>query len=320
MCLIRASCCWAAFFLLSPPPMAAQGSDTHNVAVQMRHVDFHVDSTIVLRIEFLRGDLEPTSPDHAPYFDDKTSFNIKIDSAQVRIAPEQLGNLLNRYTFAYPGSPLRHLRVTVEKGQLKQEGTLKGVSFTMLGDLSLTSSGELRLHPTSVKAIGMKVGGLMKFLGLNLEKLVKVRGARGVRIDKNDFFLDPAGLLPPPLVRGRVVATELTDSAVSLTFHPADSSKVKELAVPNPKFTNYMYYRGNVLRFGKLTMRDTDLLIEDANPGDPFDFFLDHYLAQLVAGYSRTRPDQGLTVVMQDFAKTPELPARKTENRQRTPS
>ncbi|HZI72657.1 MAG TPA: hypothetical protein VFD73_01250 [Gemmatimonadales bacterium] len=320
MCLIRASCCWAAFFLLSPPPLAAQGSDTRNVAVQMRHVDFHVDSTIVLRIEFLRGDLEPTSPDHAPYFDDKTSFNIKIDSAQVRIAPEQLGYLLNRYTFAYPGSPLRHLSVSVEKGQLKQEGTLKGVSFTMLGDLSLTSSGELRLHPTSVKAIGMKVGGLMKFLGLNLEKLVKVRGARGVRIDKNDFFLDPAGLLPPPLVRGRVVATELTDSAVSLTFHPADSSKVKELAVPNPKVTNYMYYRGNVLRFGKLTMRDTDLLIEDANPDDPFDFFLDHYLAQLVAGYSRTRPDQGLTVVMQDFAKTPELPARKTENRQRTPS
>jgi hypothetical protein len=116
-----------------------------------------------------------------------------------------------------------------------------------------------------------------------------------------------------------VVATELTDSVVSLTFHPADSSKVKELAVPNPKLTNYMYYRGNVLRFGKLTMRDTDLLIEDANPDDPFDFFLDHYLAQLVAGYSRTRADQGLTAVMQDFAKTPELPARKTQKRQRTP-
>src|SRR5690242_1996597 len=235
MSLIRGTSYLSVFLLISAArqPVAAQGSQSKNVEVQMRHVDFHVDSTIVLRIEFLRGDLEPTSPDHAPYFDDKTSFNIKIDSAQVRIAPEQLGNLLNRYTFAYPGSPLRHLSVSVEKGQLKQEGTLKGVSFIMLGDLSLTSSGELRLHPTSVKAIGMKVGGLMKFLGLNLEKLVKLRGARGVRIDKNDFFLDPAGLLPPPLVRGRVVATELTDSAVSLTFRPADSSKVKELAVPN---------------------------------------------------------------------------------------
>jgi hypothetical protein len=151
----------------------------------------------------------------------------------------------------------------------------------------------------------------MKFFGINLEKLIKLRGARGVRIDKNDFYLDAAALLPPPLVRGRVNAVELTDSAIALTFHPSDSSKVKELPVPDPKVTNYMYYRGNVLRFGKLTMNDTDLLIVDAEPKDPFDFFLDKYLSQLVAGYSRTRADQGLTTVMQDYSKTPPLPARR---------
>jgi hypothetical protein len=308
MCLARVElCCLEIVVLLAPLRLVAQESQSRNVSVQMRHVDYHVDSTIVMRIQFLRGDLEPTAPEHAPFFDDKTSFNIKIDSAQVSIVPEQLGDLLNRYTFAYPGSPLRHLSLKVEKGQLKQEGTMKGVSFTMLGDLTLTSSGELRLHPTSVKAVGMKVGGLMNFFGLNLEKLVKLRGARGVRIDKNDFYLDPASLIPPPLVRGRVFAVQLTDSAVALTFHPADSSKVKELPVPDPKLTNYMYYRGNVLRFGKLTMHDTDLLIVDAEPKDPFDFFLDQYLSQLVAGYTRIRPNNGLTVVMQDFAKTPEL-------------
>jgi hypothetical protein len=301
--------------VLVPAALHAQGEKDRDVAVQMRHVDYHVDSTIVLRIEYLRGELQPTSPEHSPYFDEKTSFRLNIDSARIAVAPKTLGDLLNRYTFSYPGSPLKHLELSVEKGQLKQQGTMRGISFTLLGDLTLIHTGELRLHPTSVKAVGIAVGGLMKFFGLNLEKLVKLRGVRGVRIEKDDFYLDPAALLPPPLVKGRVNAVQVTDTAISLTFNPADSAKVTALSVPDAKAANYMYYRGNLLRFGKLTMHDTDLMIEDAEPGDPFDFFLDQYKAQLVAGYSRTRSDDGLTVVMQDFSKAPPLP---TKSRTRT--
>ena len=296
--------------VLVPVALHAQGEKDKDVAVQMRHVDFHVDSTIVLRIDYLRGELQPTSPEHSPYFDEKTSFRLNVDSARIAVAPQTLGDLLNRYTFSYPGSPLKHLELSVEKGQLKQQGTMRGISFTLLGDLTLIPTGELRLHPTSVKAVGIGVGGLMKFFGLNLEKLVKLRGVRGVRIEKDDFYLDPAALLPPPLVKGRVNAVQVTDTAITLIFHPPDSAKVTGLSVPDVKAANYMYYRGNILRFGKLTMHDTDLLIEDAEPGDPFDFFLDQYKAQLVAGYSRTRPDDGLTVVMQDFDKAPPLPTK----------
>jgi hypothetical protein len=52
---------------------------------------------------------------------------------------------------------------------------MRGISFTTLSDLSLTADGELRLHPTSIKADGIGVGGLMKFFGLHLDKLVKFR-------------------------------------------------------------------------------------------------------------------------------------------------
>ncbi len=185
---------------------------------------------------------------------------------------------------------------------------MKGISFNILADLTLTPTGELRLHPSSVKAAGIGVGGLMKFFGLHLEKLVKLEGVRGVRIDKDDFYLDPPRLLPPPLVKGRVGGVQVTDTAMVLTFQPVDSSKVKPLTVPDPKAANYMFYRGGVLRFGKLTMHDADLMIVDANPQDPFDFYLDHYNAQLVAGYEKNTPDHGLIVVMQDYSKTPPLP------------
>jgi hypothetical protein len=296
--------------LVGPRNLWAQREAGRNVAVQMRHVDFHVDSSIVLHISYLRGELRPTSSEQPAYFDDKHSFTLAIDSARIAISPQGLGDLLNRYTFAYPGSPLHDLTISIEKGQLKQQGTMRGISFTILGDLTLTPDGELRLHPSSVKAAGIKVGGLMKFLGLHLDKLVKLKGARGVRIDKDDFLLNPAQLLPPPTVQGKVGAVEVNDSAIVQVFQPPAGVAVKPLVVPDPKAENYMFYRGGVLRFGKLTMDDADMLIVDPEPKDPFDFFLDQYLAQLVAGYSRTTPDNGLIVVMQDFKRTPPLPRK----------
>ncbi|MGG7382466.1 hypothetical protein ACQ7B2_28205, partial [Escherichia coli] len=63
-------------------------------------------------------------------------------------------------------------------------------------------------------------------------------------------------------------------------------------------------------------MHDTDLLIEDAEPQDPFDFFLDEYNAQLVAGYSKNTPDHGLITVMQDWKRAPAL--KKTVREERT--
>jgi hypothetical protein len=65
-----------------------------------------------------------------------------------------------------------------------------------------------------------------------------------------------------------------------------------------------MYYRGGVLRFGKLTMTGADLLIVDADPRDPFDFFLDRYNDQLVAGYSRNTVSKALIAIMPDYRKS----------------
>jgi hypothetical protein len=66
---------------------------------------------------------------------------------------------------------------------------------------------------------------------------------------------------------------------------------------------NYMAYRGSDLRFGKLTMNQSDLVLIDMDPHDPFDFYLDHYKEQLVAGYSKTTPDFGLRVYARDYNK-----------------
>src|SRR2546427_2008668 len=152
----RAGTLWIMGAVLAAPLRgAAQAGPGGPVQVQMRNVAFHVDSTIVLDLRFLRGELRRSSPDQAPFLDDKHSFTLGIDSARIAITPAALSGLLNRYTFAYPGSPLRKLTITIDHGRLVQRGLMHGISFTMVGDLSLTPDGELRLHPSSVKAAGI---------------------------------------------------------------------------------------------------------------------------------------------------------------------
>ena len=103
--------------------------------------------------------------------------------------------------------------------------------------------------------------------------------------------------LPPPRIQGKVTAVHLQGDTIVQFFGAPDN-----IAISRP-YENYMQYEGNRLRFGKLTMNETDLVLLDMDPRDPFDFYLDHYKEQLVAGYTKTTPGFGLRVYMCDFKK-----------------
>lgn len=271
------------------------------VETAMRRVDFHVDSTVILHIEYLRGRLVARRPNLPASFDDKLSFDIEMDTAAIGVTMTSLGELLNRYVFNYDGSPLRALTTSTEGGRLKQSGRLHGLPFSIVCDVSVTATAELRLHPVSIKVFGIGATGLMKTFGLSLQKLANVKKATGVRIEGNDLLLAPALMLPPPLIRGKLTAAAVRDSAITLQF--GRHAGTTALAIPDSRVTNYMYFRGSTIRFGRLTMTPADLLVVDHDARDPFDFWLTHYQAQLVAGVSRTTLSGGLITEWPDYNK-----------------
>ncbi len=285
--------------------LRAQLPDSRNqVQAQMRNVDFHIDASVILHIDFLRGSLAPSKPGGVPFFDDKQSFVFQIDTARIGLSMKSLTDLLNRYVFAYQGSPLHNLSVSVEGDRLKQRAVTRGITVTTVSEVSVTPSGEVRLHPVTIKAGGIPVRGVMHLFGLRLSKIVNLKGAQGVRFDGDDLLLSVNQLLPPPAIKGHLGSVALRDSQMIQIFRPANGVVVKPLIPPDPTVSNYMYYRGGVLRFGKLTMTGADLLIVDADPRDPFDFFLDRYNDQLVAGYSRNTLSKALIAIMPDYRKS----------------
>ena len=289
------------------------------VEAEMRNVLYHVDDRVVLEIGHLRGVLTPTKPTAPPWFDDPASFVLGIDTADIAITPVSLSALLNDYVFNYKGTPLKHLEISIEEGELKQKGVLhKGLDlpFTIRAQLTVTEDGRLRLHPTKVKVLGIPMKSLMRLFGLELDNLVHVREGRGVEIVDNDFFLAPADLLPPPRIRGKLTAVVLERTRIRQIFGGSDRKGAATALRPsNPKARNYMFYRGKMLRFGKLTMADADLQIVDKDPSDPFDFYLTHLNEQLDAGESHNQPDFGLVTSMPDYNDL-DRPDRRTNRKE----
>jgi len=276
---------------------------TRRVQTEMHNVDLSVASGVVLEISRLRGELIPVSDTAPPALGNPRSFLLSIGSAAIAIDTASLSALFTKYVFAYHGSPLGSLRVSTDSNRIVQKGVLKKgihLPFTVTSEVSLMPDGQIRLHPTSIKVLGIGARGLMKFFGLSLEELARVAPGRGIRIDGNDFLLDPTAVLPPPRIRGRLVALSVRNGKLYQVFGGASNADSTPLHRPDTTAANYVYFRGGTLRFGKLTMVDADMLINDADLSDRFDLSLPEFFRQLVAGTHRTTPVDGLIVHMPD--------------------
>lgn len=299
----------ALFVLLcaaAPGIVASQNSPTNDkqegtVQTQMSNVTFRFSETVAVEIKSLNGVLVPLGKVEFPVFDDKDSFNLRISTAEIAIDSSNLANVLNSYVFARPHSPLTELSISVEKGHLKVKGKLhdKGdIPFETEGILIPTADGKLRLHSEKIKAMHVPVKGLMDLFGIDLGGFIKEGKVPGVRAQEDDLILDLEQILPPPHIEGKVVSVRIEGEKIIQIFGGSDAKPVK-----NIRAGNYMAYKNNRLRFGKLVMNDADLILIDMDPNDPLDFFLDHYKEQLSAGYAKITPDSGLRVYMKDYNK-----------------
>jgi len=288
---------------------AHPGDDNGSVQVQMRNVMYHYSEGIAVHLRTVAGALVPTKAGQLPVFDNKNSFTLRITAAEIAMDAQSLANVLNTNVFSGKDAPLKDLAISVDKNRLKIKGKLRkqgDITFETVGTLSPTEEGKIRLHAEKIRALHLPVKGLMDLFGLDIADLIKAGKVRGVSAEKDDLILDPEQILPPPHISGRIAAIRLEGNNIVQVFGQPQQQKWMQVQA-----RNYMAYRGNRLQFGKLVMNDTDMVLIDPDPGDPFDFYLDHYKEQLVAGYSRITPEFGLRVFMVDFNK---LKTRKRQS------
>jgi hypothetical protein len=279
--------------------LAGAESQPQPAHFEMQGVHFRFDESLILEVRYLEGKMVPAPGSRVTaVFDDPRSFTIEVDSAEIAITTTSLSRLLNKHVFGDKRSPLKKLRVTTEAGKIKQEGTLDkavDVPFQIEGRLEATEDGKIGVNPTSIKAAHIPVKGLMGLFGLDVADLINTKYARGVTVRKNDMILDPALMLPPPQMKGRITSVRIEGDRIIQVF----GTSRKRRRSGNEHF---IAHRGGTLQFGKLIMRDADLVLVDNDPKDPFDFWFLQYERHLTAGYSKTTANGGLRTYMPDYS------------------
>ncbi len=268
------------------------------VQVQIGNVNLLLSPQMVLCVRSLRGQLQRTSPALPVTFDDSNSYVMDVDSGEVSITAASLTALMNEYVFGYEGAPIKRVTASFDGGRLIQKGTIHNLPFEIKASLSATADGKVRLHADTIKAEHLPVKGLLHFLGDDLEKLIHENPGRGIQAEGDDLILAPAALTPPPHIRGRVTRVSIAGDALVLAF---DSGRHPAALRPPIQIAAYIYHRGGVLRFGKLTMNGADLEIVGDRPG-VFEFFQREYKKQLTAGYSKNTGADGLVAHVVDYS------------------
>jgi hypothetical protein len=275
--------------------------------VEMQNVDLHIDAHAVMRLRSLRGEVRRTRTAGIASLDDPTSFRIRATSGVVALDGSAITALLNEIAFNYPKAPIRHLRVRIDNGSVVQKGTLhKGVDipFEMWAVPVLQPDGRLRLHPDKLRIFSVNGLTLMHALGLHLANMMDLSKARGASVKGDDIYLDPLQIIPPPTVEGRLAAVRVDRDLLVMEFvRTPDDTVFGTVVRPDSGAHNFVYFRGGLLKFGKLTMTDADLLIHDADERDPLDLYFADYNRQLVAGYTKNLPNFGLRTWMIDHDK-----------------
>jgi hypothetical protein len=302
-----------SLLFITPGALAQQAKsgevpENRPIQVVMKNVNYHYTGPIAVHVVQLQGYLTPTKAGSVVVFDDYNSFVMHMTSAEIAISCDSLARVLNENVFSAANAPIKGVTIENKNNQFDIQGTLhqKGdVSFEAIGTLSVDADGRIRLHAEHVKTAHLPVKGMLDLLGIDLAKLINTNKVQGVTMEKDDVVLDPEKIFPPPRIQGKLTAVRLQGSEIVQIY---GSQQASNFAARQPG--NFMAYREGNMRFDRLMMNDTDLILSDMDVRDPLDFYMEHSKEQIVAGYIKATPEFGLRIYIRDYNRLGLAPVR----------
>lgn len=300
---------------------AAVGATTHShsdphasgrdrvIHIHMQSVLFRVMNSVVLQVDSLDGVLEPSRKNEVVSLDDKNSFSLKVQKATTSISSTDLAALANDFILPRAKTPLRNLSLTFNPDQsIQVKGDfhkLVDLPFSGTATLHVTPDGNMRMHLGNMTVAGVIHQDVLNFLGIKVSSVAKPKRTQSFKIVGNDIVFPIDQMFPPPHVSGQLRDINISGNQLNMIFgtgkQPRDQGQ-SAAEKPSIASGSYIYFYGGTMRFALLTMSPVNLELVPLKPElhPRFEFSVDQYYQQLVAGYSKSLPNKGLLVYMAD--------------------
>ena len=252
-------------------------------------------------IRWLRGEMVRAHRNVNPSFDDPESFFLDIKTGVLRANVGDLNHYLNSGALA--GSPLTNIALSGDGDQVKLKATLhKGIPLPVEvdGTISVASENRIQMHVTKLNLLKIPFKGLLGGFHVTVADLFHAQDIPGIQVSGNDIWFDTQQLLPPPHIRGQLTKARLVYPDLEEIYGNAESDVARV-----EQWRNFLSLRDGTIDFGKLTMRNVDLIMIDISQDAWFDLDLNNYQTQLVNGYTRMTPQAGLQIFMPDLDELP---------------
>jgi hypothetical protein len=267
--------------------------------MQAKGISIQITDDVQLQVKTVDGLLLPTRPNHPISLDDPASMRIEIQNAENSISAEAISRLLNEYVLPHAKTSIRELDVTFEDGQVHVAGKLHkmvDVPFSAEGPIDVTADGSVRVQFTKITAAGFAHKKMLDWLGLNVSSVAGAGRPHSFQVVGDNIIFPLHVLFPPPHFTGRLRSATIEGDELRLV-----------LGTPKPFFPapvpaeHYLYFRGGVLQFGRLTMQGVDLELVNKEEGQPLNFSADHLFAEVLPGYLKNLPNHGIVAYIASY-------------------
>ena len=277
--------------------------------IHMQSVLFRVMKNVVMQVDSLDGVLVPSRKNELISLDDKNSFSLKVQKATTSMSSADLAALANDFILPRAKTPLKNLSLTFNPDQsIQVKGDfhkLVDVPFSGTASLHVTPDGNMRMHLANMTVAGVIHQDVLNLLGIKVSSVAKPKRKQSFEIVGNDIIFPIDQMFPPPHVSGQLHDINISGDRLNLVFGTdKKTADHADASAETPTVTSgsYIFFRGGTMKFALLTMSPVNLELVPLKPDHDklFEFSVDQYYQQLIAGYSKSLPNKGLLVHMAD--------------------